>query len=147
MRPLAAFALTAAMLWAGLPAHAADAPMVRVEHAWIRLLPGTLPAGGYATLRNTGAAPVVLTGASSDDYQHIMLHRSTTHGGVSHMSQVDKLTVPAHATVTLTPGSYHLMLMHATRAIDVGDMVPVTLHFADGKTLTVDFKARPANAH
>lgn len=147
MKLLAAISLTAALLLSGLPVHADKAPTVSVDHAWIRLLPGTLPAGGYATLHNSGDTPVVLTAANSDDYQQVMLHQSTTHDGMSHMSRVDKLTVPAHGSIELTPGGYHLMLMHATHTIEVGDMVPVTLHFADGKILTVDFKARPANAH
>lgn len=137
-----------AMSMAGLPAHAAaDKPPVTVSHAWIRVLPGTLPAGGYAVIHNTGDTPYILTGASSPDYQHVMLHRSITQGGMSHMHKVKQLKLPAHATVRLAPGGYHLMLMQATHPVKVGDQVPVTLHFADGSRLEVDFKARPANAH
>lgn len=147
MKLLAIVSFTAILMLGGLPAHAGDTSPVSVENAWIRLLPGTLPAGGYATLHNNGDTPVVVTAASSDDYKRVMLHQSTVQDGMSHMSRVDKLSVPAHASIKLTPGGYHLMLMHATHTIKVGDMVPVTLHFANGKTLTVDFKARPANAH
>ena len=147
MKTLAAASFAAALVLGGPPVHAGDAPAVSVEHAWVRLLPGALPAGGYATLRNSGDKPVVLISASSDDYKRVMLHQSTMHDGMSHMSRIDKLTLPAHASIELTPGGYHLMLMHATHAIEVGDMIPVTLHFAGGKTLTVNFKARPANAH
>ncbi|HET7266861.1 MAG TPA: copper chaperone PCu(A)C [Oleiagrimonas sp.] len=147
MRMFSALPLAAALALTGVPLHAGDTPAVTVDHAWVRLLPGTLPAGGYATVHNSGNTPRTVTGASSRDYKHVMLHQSTTQGGMSRMRMIDKLTVPAHATVKLTPGGYHLMLMNATHTIKVGDMIPVTLHFADGKTLTVQFKVRPANAH
>jgi copper(I)-binding protein len=42
------------LLLAGLllasAAHAADADHVRASHAWIRVLPGALPAGAFVTL-------------------------------------------------------------------------------------------------
>ncbi|HEX7342199.1 MAG TPA: copper chaperone PCu(A)C [Rhodanobacteraceae bacterium] len=140
-----------AMLWVWvLPAHAvATHPAVSVtaSHAWIRLLPGTLPAGGYVTLHNAGDKSLVLTGASSPDYQSIMLHRSILANGMSRMVMIKQLKLPAHATIKLAPGGYHLMLMQAMRTIHVGDTVPVVLHFANGGQLHVNFKARPANAH
>ncbi len=137
-----AVALPAAVI--GAPTQATT---IKASHAWIRVLPGTLPAGGYVTLVNTGATPQALTSASSPDYRRVMLHQSTTHDGMSHMRMVKQIKLPAHATVRLAPGGYHLMLMHARHPVKPGDTVPITLHFADGSKLTVDFKARPANAH
>jgi hypothetical protein len=126
-------------------AHATEAGSVQVSHAWIRLLPGDLPAGGYATLRNAGEVPLVLIGAESPSYRQVMLHESTTVGGLSSMAMIERLPLPAHATVTLAPGGYHLMLMHAFHPVKPGDRVKVTLRFADGRTLDVEFLARPAN--
>jgi copper(I)-binding protein len=139
--------LAALLVLAGTgSAHAAQADSVRVGHAWIRLLPGELPAGAYAVLQNAGDVPVALTGASSAAYGHVMLHRSTTEGGMARMAMVGQLDIPAHGQVTLAPGGYHLMLMHARRTLKPGDTVKVTLQFADGSRLDVDFLARPANA-
>lgn len=142
--------LVAALLTAGAPGHALAsqaAPPVTASHAWIRVLPGALPAGGYVTLENTGDAPVVLTGASSPDYRAVMLHQSTVSNGMSHMSPVRRITLPPRTAVKLAPGGYHLMLMHATHPVKPGDTVPITLHFANGSGLLVKFTARPANAH
>ncbi|HEX5305166.1 MAG TPA: copper chaperone PCu(A)C [Dyella sp.] len=135
----------AGLLWAGI-AHADPSAQVRADKAWIRVLPADLPAGGYVTLHNTGDTAVALVGASSTRYGHVMLHQSSTEGGMGRMNMVERLAIPAHGSVSLAPGGYHLMLMHATPAVSPGDKVPVTLDFADGSKLAVDFLARPANA-
>lgn len=138
--------LLAGLLFVGA-AHAAQAGQVRASHAWIRLLPAGLPAGGYVTLANDGDQPARLVGASSPVYGEVMLHRSTMPmGGMSQMSAVDHLDIPAHGTVALTPGGYHLMLEQAAHPPQAGDTVKVLLRFADGSTLDAGFLARPANA-
>ncbi|MDO1529946.1 copper chaperone PCu(A)C [Fulvimonas sp. R45] len=139
-----------ALLFAGLlgagAAHAAQADHVRANHAWIRLLPGALPASGYVELANDGDQPARLTGAASTDYASTMLHRSAMHDGMSEMAMADHLDIPAHGRAALAPGGYHLMLERAARTLKPGDTVPVTLRFADGSTLAVGFQVRPANA-
>jgi copper(I)-binding protein len=141
---------TLPLLLAGLllasAAHAADADHVRASHAWIRVLPGALPAGAYVTLENDSDRPVELRGASSTVYAEVMLHQSSTAGGVSRMSMVDALVVPAHGKAELAPAGYHLMLMQPNAPVQPGDQVTLTLRFADGSTLASDFIARPANA-
>lgn len=126
--------------------HAGAADQVQASHAWIRVLPGALPAGGYVTLQNHGNQPVALTGASSTDYGEVMLHHSSTQGGMSRMAMVDSLPIPAHGEAVLAPAGYHLMLMQATAPVTPGDVVKLLLQFSDGSQLPVDFTARPANA-
>ena len=67
MNRLAPPLLLAGLLCAGL-AHAGAPAHVTASHAWIRVLPGKLPAGAYVVLRNDGDRPVLLTGASSPAY-------------------------------------------------------------------------------
>jgi copper(I)-binding protein len=138
--------LLAAALLLPLSAMASEATQVTVSHPWIRVLPGALPAAGYATLSNGSDQPAALVGAESPAYDHIMLHESTIENGMSHMRMIKRLAVPVHGTVKLAPGGYHLMMMKAKHAVMPGQMVKVTLHFADGSEKTVDFAARPANA-
>jgi len=126
--------------------HATEAEHIRASHAWLRLLPGDLPAGAYVTLKNSGDQPVALKGASSDAYADVMLHQSSSDGGMSRMAMVDSVTVPAHGTATLAPAGYHLMLTKSTHPVKPGDTVRMNLKFADGSTLATDFVARPANA-
>ncbi|MEP7184943.1 MAG: copper chaperone PCu(A)C [Rhodanobacter sp.] len=126
--------------------HATDAAHVYASHAWIRVLPGNLPAGAYVTLKNDGDQPVALKTASSPAYASVMLHHSSTKGGMSKMTMVKSLAIPAHGKVILAPAGYHLMLMQAKATVNPGDTVEVTLKFDDGSTLSTDFRARPANA-
>lgn len=143
LRPFAA--LLGGLLLAGT-VHANQASQIHADSAWIRVLPAGLPAGGYVTLHNGGDSVATLTQVTSTRYAQAMLHQSTTAGGMGRMVMVDTLDIPAHGDVSLAPGGYHLMLMQATMPVQAGDSVPLTLRFADGSTLKVDFLARPANA-
>lgn len=128
-------------------ATAAPAPSaLRVEHAWIRWLPAELPAAAYAVIENAGAVSARLTGASSPDYGMVMLHRSQSVNGVEKMSMVSGMEIPAHGNAALAPGGYHLMLTKPKHPIKPGDTVHLTLHFAGGGSIQVDFPVRPANA-
>jgi copper(I)-binding protein len=137
--------LLAALLSANA-AQATQAEHVRASHAWLRVLPGDLPAGAYVTLQNSGDQPAALSGASSPTYAHVMLHQSSSEGGMSRMAMVDSVAVPAHGQAALAPAGYHLMLIKPSHPVQPGDTVRVDLSFADGSTLPTDFIARPANA-
>lgn len=125
---------------------ASEAQHVHASQAWIRVLPGDLPAGAYVVLENGGDQPATLHGARSDRYASVMLHRSSADGGMNRMAMVDSLVIPAHGKAALSPGGYHLMLGKANPPVKAGDTVKLTLQFADGSTLDADFAARPANA-
>ena len=145
-RTARALPLLAAGLLLTTGVHATEAEHVRASQAWIRVLPGDLPAGGYVTLENTGDQPATLRSVSSSEYGNVMLHKSSTEGGVGRMAMVESLAISAHGKAELAPGGYHLMLMKAATPVKIGDKVKLTLRFNDGSTLDTDFTARPANA-
>lgn len=145
MKQAPLFALLAGLSLAG-GVHAGAADHVHATHAWIRVLPGALPAGAYVTLDNDSDQPVALTGASSKAYGKVMLHHSSTQGGISRMTTVGSLPVPAHGKAVLAPAGYHLMLMQPTAPVKPGSKVRLLLKFSDGSSLPTDFIARPANA-
>ncbi len=132
-------------LLGSLPLHAAGHTL-SLSGGWVRLLPGSLPAGGYFVLHNDGDRPLKLTGAAGRDYGQVMLHRSVESNGQSQMRQVDSVTLPAHGTLRFAPGGYHLMLMQPKTPLKVGNKVAITLRFSDGETLTAPFALRPAGA-
>ena len=127
-------------------AAAPASPDAQVEQAWIRWLPAKLPAAGYAIIRNIGDEPLRLTGASSPDYGMVMLHHSRLAHGDSTMEMVEHMDIPAHGSVKLAPGGYHLMLSQPTHAIKPGDKVKIVFKFAGGAELQTDFSVLPANA-
>jgi len=143
--------LAALALWSGVAFAAAvpagtgaQAAHVAVHHARLRWLPGDLPLAGYFELSNTGQRPRRLVGASSPAFARVMLHRSTHAGGTEHMVHVSSVDIAPGKTLRFAPGGYHLMLMKRRHGLKVGDRVPVTLHFANGRGLTVHFAVRGA---
>jgi copper(I)-binding protein len=120
---------------------------VSVQKPWMRLIIKSRPAAGYFTLNNNTGSPVELTGAASNACGMLMLHQSKTVNGIEKMLPVKSVSVPAHGTLSFAPGSYHLMCMSPKSAMTVGATVPVTLKFADGKTITAQFPVKGASAH
>lgn len=115
---------------------------VRIQHAWIRLLPDDLPAGGYFVLDNQTNHTITLTGVSASAFAGAMLHRSAA-GTMQHVHSVN---VPAGKQLRFAPGGYHLMLMPPHDPLQPGDQVPVTFEFVDGSTLSADFLVKGAAA-
>lgn len=135
--------LRALCLAAGLAlATAASAADLRVTDAWIRLLPGGAPSGGYFTVHNDSALPVELLAVRSPDFAHAMMHRTVTSGTTSRMEGVDRVSVPAHGELRFAPGGYHLMLMQPGAGVKVGGEVTVVLTLSGGRTLSARFPVR-----
>jgi copper(I)-binding protein len=130
----------------GAASGAQDAAAMQIRDAWVRWLPGNLPAGGYVTLVNTSDRPISLVTASSPDYALVSLHRSRTTAGVSQMLPVDKITVGAHSSLEFGAQGYHLMLERPTRTLQPGDHVSVTLQFADSPAVTATLEVRKPDA-
>ncbi len=130
---------------AAAPAPAAAANL-EAEDAWIRWLPADLPAAGYLKLSNTSGDPATLIGASSPAYTQVSLHRSLEEGGRMQMKPVERITIAAHSSLDFAASGYHMMLMQATKPLKPADHVPITLHFADGSTLLVQFEVRKPDA-
>ncbi len=127
------------------PAQAArPAGGLLVQNGWWRALPGSIPAGGYFTLRNNGRQAVALTGASSPACGSIMLHQTTSSGGMAGMNHVMVVDVPPGGSASFAPGGYHLMCMAPGPTMKPGGAVPVTLIFQSGAKLTVNFAVRNA---
>lgn len=138
----AALALGSAVL---LPSAGHAGPPVTVTNAWFRYLLPQVPAGGYMTLKNASAQPLILIGASSVACRMLMLHRSERQGGMERMVEVRHLTVPARGAVHFAPGGYHLMCMQPK--MRPGQIVQVTLRFQDGGTITAAFSVYAMGQH
>ncbi len=114
-----------------------------VSDAWIRAMPGSLPAGGYFTLTNPGSKPLQIVGVKSPACGSAMLHVTHIMGGRAHMMMVDKVDVPAGGKVEFKPGSYHIMCTDP-KDLKPGTNVSVTLEFAGGASVTAPFAVKNA---
>jgi copper(I)-binding protein len=125
-----------------MTATAAQAAPFDITDAWFRALPGKLPAGGYFTAQNNGHRDISITSVSSDSCGMLMMHQSSSKGGMTGMDMVDSVKVPAGGAVKFAPGGYHLMC--DSPKMKIGAKVPVLLHLSDGSTVAVGFQVRNA---
>jgi copper(I)-binding protein len=121
---------------------AAQAAPFDVTDAWFRSLPGKLPAGGYFTAQNNTNREVAITGVQSDACGMLMMHQSSSKGGMSGMDMVDKVTLPPGGQVKFAPGGYHLMC--DAPKLKIGTKAPVSIMLSNGTTVVVAFQVRGA---
>ncbi|HEY0266384.1 MAG TPA: copper chaperone PCu(A)C [Rhizomicrobium sp.] len=122
----------------------ADAAPFAVTDAWFRALPGRLPAGGYFTAQNTTGREIAITGARTDACGMLMIHQSSSKGGMSSMDMVDRVRVPPGGSIAFAPGGYHLMCTDPRPMLKIGARVPVLLDLSDGSAVAVAFTVRGA---
>jgi copper(I)-binding protein len=133
------------LLAAALPGWAGGPPLLQVEDAWVRQVPGSDVAAAYLTLRNTSDKAVSVVGIESPLASGAMIHETKVEGGMSRMRPHAVLVVPAGQTVKLAPGGMHIMLMDV-RPLAPGQSVPLVLKLADGSSVRVDAPVRALGA-
>jgi periplasmic copper chaperone A len=120
----------------------ASALGITTSDAWVKTAPSGMTAA-FVTLTNSTGTAQVLVSASTPVATTVQLHETVEQGGQMVMQEKkDGITVPANAAVVLEPGGQHIMLMNVTTAIKAGDLVPFTLTFASGGTLTFSATAK-----
>lgn len=141
---LASFALAGSLVMSAAffaPAQAADQQAsghVSASDCWVRLLPAAVPSGGFLKLTNTADKPAMVTSVSSPAYAEVMMHQTTETDGISKMSMVDELTIPAGGSLALEPGSYHLMLEKPSATLAVGDSITLEFTLSSGQSFTTE---------
>ena len=119
---------------------------VTASDCWIRLIPSPAPSGGFFVAHNAGSADAVLTGAHSPDYGMVMLHETTESGGMSKMSMVHQVAIPAGKDLAFKPGSYHLMLEKPRDGLKIGDSVRLDFTLANGEGFSTTCEVKSPKA-
>jgi copper(I)-binding protein len=102
---------------------------VTAQNVWARATP---PRAGTAAVFLTLKSPTddTLTGISTPVAATATVHETTMTDGIMRMRPVQGgLKLPAGQTVTLQPGSYHIMLEGLKRPLKQGEDVPLHLTF------------------
>lgn len=152
---LAAAVLGSTALLAGCnPAPEAEAParseaaasIIAVTEPWSReTAEGQNAGGAFMTIANTGTAADSLTGGTTPVAGRVEIHTMTMENDVMRMRRFEEgLDIPAGGTVTLEPGSFHLMLMDLKQPLKAGDKVPLTLTFKGAGAVETELEVRPA---
>lgn len=121
---------------------AASAADLDVKTPWVRgTVAGQKATGAFMELASPSGAAIV--GASSPAAGVTEIHEMKMDNGVMKMRAIPRLDVPAGKTVSLAPGSYHVMLMDLKQPLKKGDIVPITLQVEnkDKKVESVEIQA------
>lgn len=121
-----------------------QAGAMRVSGAYIPQPANPGVAAAFFTVTDTGAADA-LTSVSSNVTGDVGLHETVEHGTTGVMVPVARMTVPAHGTLRLQPGGFHVMLMHPS-ALTVGEQVSLTLHFTHAAPVSLRVPVVPLTA-
>lgn len=126
---LFATVLTAALL--GPSASAQNAAAITASNGWILAgPPSATTLSGYVTLNNSAAAADRLLAISSPIAARSAMHEMTMNGSMMSMRDLPYgVTVPAHGAYTFSMSGTHIMFYNPTRAVRVGETIPVRLTF------------------
>ena len=123
------------------PAHAGHAParmavagehLLSVQHPWVRAtVAGQKATGAFMELR--ASEPLELVGARSPITHVVQVHEMAVDHGVMKMRHLPVLPLPAGQTVSLRPGSYHIMFMDLDKPLAAGSTVPLTLELRNAR--------------
>jgi periplasmic copper chaperone A len=138
-----ALALAFALAASAAPADSQEfkAGDIRIEKPWSRATPiGAEVSAGYCIIRNDGAKPDRLTGGTAE-FADVEIHQTKSEEGVTEMRELKTgLNIPAHGSVGLAPGGYHLMFTHLSQALTKGQTLKATLTFEHAGDVEVEFK-------
>ena len=118
-----------------------DVGSLHLAQLWSRATPKGASAGAaYLTVTNNGAVPDRLSCAGSEAATQCQIHTMSMENGVMKMRPVEGgLEIKPGETVTLKPGSNHLMLMNLKHPLEAGKAVEATLQFEKAGTVKVEF--------
>jgi copper(I)-binding protein len=121
---------------------------LEITNLWARATPPRAVAGGgFMTITNTGDEPDRLIALASPIAAIGEVHEMKVEDGVMTMRPLkDGLEIPAHGSVTLAPGGYHVMFIDLKEPIVAGTDVPVTLTFAKAGVVETRLHAAPIGA-
>lgn len=115
------------------PAHAREHTIgdLTIDHPSSRATPPGATVGvGYMKITNNGTEPDRLVGAGTPAASRVQLHQSVEKDGMTQMiEQEEGIEIPGGASIELSPGGYHMMLMGLERPLKKGETVPMTLRF------------------
>ncbi|MCZ6827238.1 MAG: copper chaperone PCu(A)C [Gammaproteobacteria bacterium] len=104
---------------------------IETSETWIREAPpGAERLAAYLVIKNNLSSAITLTGASSDSFATVQIHRTTMRDGVARMRMIGELAIGPDQSQSLSPGGTHLMLINPKEDFVAGDIVCLVLHFA-----------------
>lgn len=118
---------------------------LEVSAAWARAsISSNNNSAAYMSINNPTNKQITIIGASAAAVaNNVELHKSfVDEKGVSRMTSIDKIVVPAKSSISLAPGSIHIMLFDLKRKLNTGDSFKIVLAIEDMDAITVDAEVK-----
>ncbi len=107
--------------------------VIKVSHAWVRAMPpGSVMTAAYLRLQNTSDRPVKVISVNSPQANDCSIHKTVIEKGFNRMREVKYLSIPAHQSVSLSPGGLHIMIMGMNKPLKKGTLFPIVLKYDNG---------------
>ncbi len=111
---------------------------LRFEHVWIAEAPPVSKVlAAYMVIENPSEQAIEIQSAESDLFSSTAFHRTVIEDGVARMQHQPSLTVPAHGSLELKPGSFHMMLFNPATPLRAGDRVDLVFSTGSGEKIPV----------
>jgi hypothetical protein len=119
-----------------------------LTNAWLREPPRAAKvAGGFITITNNTSNNDRLLSATAPFANRTEVHEMAHENGVMRMRELPKgIEVKAGETLTLKPGSFHLMFMDLKTAPKTGEKQKIELIFEKAGKVTLDFSVESIGA-
>lgn len=115
----------------------------RVQEAWIRMPPASMPMmAGFGRVVNGCPRPLTIVAARSPAFASVELHETRIVDGISRMRAVPELRLPPDGSALFKPGGLHLMMMRPRAPLKSGSKVVVEFVLSDGRSLLGEFEVR-----
>jgi len=121
---------------------------VEITNAWARpTLSSNNNTAIYCTIKNNTDKQIAIVGASALAIaNNVELHKSfVDQNGVSKMTPVDKVVIPAQSTIDLAPAGLHIMAIDLKSALNEGDTFSVELKLEDRMPVSFEAIVKQAN--
>jgi periplasmic copper chaperone A len=116
-------------------------PDISLSDAWVRAtVAGQSSSAAYFTIANAGGDDRLLSVESP--VAKASLHSVTHDGAVVRMRAMDSLDIAGGSTVSLKPGSDHVMLSGLAALLSPGETVPIILKFEKSGERAIDADVR-----
>ena len=120
---------------------------VSLDHPGARATPaGAKTAAVYLTIVNHGTAVDRLVGASTPLAERLRFHQETNDKGVMRMRELPSVAVEPGTSVTLKPGSTHIMMIGLKQQLKEGQNFPLALEFEKAGKVTLQVPVAKAGA-
>ena len=114
-----------------------------VSGAWVRVPTSPDTTAAYLTIVNGLNVDDTLVGVSTTAATSASLHlTSTDSNGMTGMQMTEAIHVPAGGTVTLAPGTFHIMLTGLTGDLKAGSTIQLVLTFEHAGVVKVTAEVR-----